>query len=69
MKTTTRIFYIIHVNRPFVGKHYGTMIQYSAEEYPSLADARVAAKRLGEYSEIRREHVVHKSNLVERIDS
>lgn len=68
MKITTRTFYTVHVNRPITGKRYGTMIQYSAEEYPSLADARVAAKKLGEYSEIRRVRVVHKSGLVERVE-
>lgn len=62
MKMTTEIFYTLNVLR-------GTMIEYSATKYPSVADARVAAKRLGEYVEIRRIRIVRKSELVTRIEA
>lgn len=70
MKRTARTFYTIHVSRdgekPVTGAR---LIQYNAERYPSLADARVAARRLNEYVEIRRVREITESTLAERVEA
>ena len=64
MKTRTETFYTVHVSRG--GEGEGHFIQYSAERYPSLADARVAGRRLKEPFEVRKVRVVTKSELIHR---
>lgn len=46
----------------------GKPMRYNGQDYPSLADARVAAKRLGEYAEIRKVRTVTTGELVERVE-
>lgn len=62
MKTKSEIFYTVHVSRG--GEGDGEFIQYSAERYPSLADARVAGRRLNEPFAIRKVRVVTKSEMI-----
>jgi hypothetical protein len=62
MRTTTMIHYSVAVRRG------DTMIDYNAERFPSRADARVFARRLHEYAEIRRVKTVLESSTVERVE-
>lgn len=63
MKTRTESHYELYVVRD------GRAMAYSATPYASVADARVAAKRLGEYAEIRKVTTTVKAALIERVEA
>lgn len=62
MRRTTQKTYRLYVDRD------GTMIEYSATDFPSVEDARAAARRRGEYVEIRSVEIVRTVRLVERVE-
>lgn len=62
MKTRSSTHYQLDVIRD------GKPMAYNAERYPSEANAKVAAKRLGEYCEIRRVVTTTTSRLVRRVE-
>jgi hypothetical protein len=63
MRTQTSTHYQLDVIRA------GKPMAYNAERYPSRADARVAARRLGEYAEIRKVVTTVTRRLVERVEA
>jgi hypothetical protein len=62
MRRTIRDSYRIYVMRD------GKMIEYSATDYHALPEAREAARRRGEYAEIRAVKVTTTVRLIERVE-